>query len=97
MPLRVRSRGRCGAESDRAATDKSVQGITSPGDCWAVDAKVENSNSHQLRAGSIVRFWGTREAAEADAATIRAGEEFYKDTGRRYFDPVVTGATAYFD
>ncbi|WP_285032136.1 hypothetical protein [Mycolicibacterium sp. lyk4-40-TYG-92] len=95
MTLRVRSKGRCDSESDRAATDKSVQGITSPGDCWAVDAKVENSNSHQLRAGSIVRFWGTREAAEADAARIRAGEEFYKNTGRKYFDPFISRAEAY--
>ena len=96
MGLRVRATGRCGATCDRAVTDKSVDGITGPGPCWAVDAKVEKSNSRELSEGSIVRYWGTRHAADADAALIARGKLFYKDSGRRYFDPVVTEAEAYW-
>lgn len=97
MGLRVRAHGRCGVESDRAAAHRSVHGITVPGLCWAVDAKVETSNSRQLHEGSIVRYWQTRSEAEADAASIAQGGEFYKDTGRRYFDAVVTEAEAYWE
>lgn len=96
MELRVRAIGRCGATSDRAVTDKSVDGITGPGPCWAVDAKVEKSNSRELSQGSIVRYWGTRHAADADAALITRGLLFYKDSGRQYVDPVVTEAEAYW-
>src|SRR5690349_5334138 len=96
MKLRVGATGRSGTVSDRAATDKSVHGITKPGMYWAVDAKVENSNSSQLREGSIARYWSTRGAAEADAALIARGKLFYKDTGLRYFDPVITEAEAYW-
>lgn len=46
--------------------------------------------------GSIVRYWGDREGADADAAQIEQGNCFYKDTGRRYFDAVVTPADAYW-
>jgi hypothetical protein len=95
MELRVKAMGRCGARSDRAATDKSVNGITEPGPCWAVDARVERSRSRQLTEGSIVRYWGTRRAADA-AALIARGKLFYKDTGRRNIDPVVTKAEAYW-
>lgn len=94
MNLRVKATGRCGAPSDRAATDKSVRGINSPGQYWAVDAKVENSDRRQLREGSIVRYWATRRDADADAARIAEGSMFYKDTGRRYYDPVVVEACA---
>jgi hypothetical protein len=73
-----------------------VYGITAPGPCWAVDAKVEKSNSRQLREGSIVRCWRTRQEAETDAALIKQGRLFYKDTGRRYVDPVVAAAKAYW-
>jgi hypothetical protein len=96
MELRVRAMGRCGIASDRAATDKSVYGIKSEGPCWAVDARVENSNSRQLREGSIARYWSTHQQAEADAALIARGLLFYKDTGRRYMDPVITAAEAYW-
>jgi hypothetical protein len=96
MELRVRAKGRCGVDSDRASTDKSVYGITKPGPCWAVDARVENSSSQQLREGSIARYWPTEQHAEADAALIARGLLFYKDTGRRYIDPVVTTAKAYW-
>jgi hypothetical protein len=57
-----------------------VKGVTSPGACWAVDVKVEKSNSDQLRKGSITHFWGTRQDAEADAAMIAEGNYFYKGT-----------------
>ena len=96
MELRVRATGRCGVTSDRAVTDKSVDGITGPGPCWAVDAKVEKSNNRQLSDGSIVRYSGTRHAADADATLIARRLLFYKDSGRRYFDPVVTQAEAYW-
>ena len=94
MQLRVTARGRCGEDSDRAATHGSVHGITAPGEFWAVDAKVERSNSDRLRDGSIARFWSTKQDAEADAARIAAGKSFYKDRERRYFDPVVVPAHA---
>jgi hypothetical protein len=74
MPLRVTAQGRCGAISDRAATDKSVHGITEAGDCWAVDVKVEGSNSVQLREGSITHYWSTRQDAEAGKARIARGD-----------------------
>lgn len=96
MELRVTATGRCGDVSDRSASHDSVCGITGPGPCWAVDAKVERSNSYQLRDGSIVRYWRTREEAETDAALIKRGRLFYKETGRRYFDPVITEAKAYW-
>lgn len=96
MELRVTAEGRSGRTSDRAASDKSVLGITEPGQYWAVDAKVENANSDQLRKGAIARFWGTEHGAEADAAAIRRGERLYKGTGLRYVDPVVTRAHAYW-
>jgi hypothetical protein len=96
MQLRVTAEGRCGEPSDRAATDKSVKGITAPGPCWAVDVKVERSNSVRLREGSITHYWGTKQDADADAAMIAEGNYFYKDTGRRCFDPVVVPARAYW-
>ena len=96
MQLRVRATGRCGIVSDRAANHNSVYGITSPGLYWAVDAKVERSNHHQLREGAIVRYWRTKEQAEADSALIRRGRLYYKQTDRRYFDPIVTAAEAYW-
>ena len=97
MALRVKAIGRSGDTSDRAASHKSVHGITEPGDYWALDVKVENSNSRRLQQGSIARFWRTREDADQDAAAIRRGERFYKNTGRQYFDPVITRAKAYWD
>lgn len=96
MQLRVRATGRCGAQSDRSASDKSVRGIVAPGSYWAVDAKVENALSNHLREGAIVRYWGTRQHAEADAMLISRGLLSYKDTGLRYFDPVITSAEAYW-
>jgi hypothetical protein len=70
------------AEGNGAATDKSVKGITTPGPCWAVDVKVERSNSVRLREGSITHYWGTKQDADADAPMITEGNHFYKDTGR---------------
>ena len=96
MELRVTATGRCGIVSDRSAKDKSANGIDIPGPCWAVDAKVEGSTSRQLREGAIVRYWLTHEEAKADAALIRRGLLFFKDSGRRYYDPVVTPAEAYW-
>ncbi|KHO22992.1 hypothetical protein [Mycolicibacterium setense] len=61
-----------------------------------MDAKVEMSHSHHLREGSIVRYWRSASEAEADAALIDQGSQFYKGTNRRYFDPVVTQAEAYW-
>src|SRR5262245_24182682 len=95
MQLRVTATGRCGAVSDRRATDKSVRGVKDPGPCWAVDVKVEKSDSDQLRLGSITHFFGTRQDADADAAKIAEGNTYYKGTDRRCFDPVVVPATAY--
>jgi hypothetical protein len=81
MGLRVRAKNRCGGKpSDRSYSDKSVHGITKQGPCWAVDAKVENSRSRQLREGSIVRYWATHRQAEADAALIARGKLFYTKT-----------------
>jgi hypothetical protein len=74
-----------------------VHGITEKGQYWAVDAKVRGSNDGRLRGGSIARFWSTEEDANADAARINAGECLYKrDPVRRYYDAVVTRATAYW-
>ena len=95
--LRVTARGRCGEDSDRAAKDSSVRGITEEGQYWAVDAKVRGSNDDRLRLGSIARFWSTEEDANQDAARINAGESYYKrDPARPYYDAVVTRATAYW-
>ena len=69
MELRVRAMGRCGITSDRASTDKSVYGIASEGPCWAVDARVENSNSRQLREGSIARYWSTHQTCRSRRRT----------------------------
>lgn len=96
MELRVTASSRSGEESDRSAKHGSVHGITQAGDFWAVEAKVEGSNSRRLREGAIVRFWGTKQDADADAAAIREGSKFYKDTGRRYLDPAVRSARAYW-
>jgi hypothetical protein len=96
MELRVTARGRGGEVSDRSAKHESVHDITSPGPCWAVDAKVERSSRTHLRSGAIVRYWNTRAGADADAALIKRGMLRYKDTDRLYFDPVVTDAVAYW-
>ena len=96
MELRVTATGSGGAVSDRAATDKSVHDITAPGPCWAVDVKAERSRSFHLREGSITHYWDKKHDAEADAAMIAEGNYFYKDTGRRCFDPVVVAARAYW-
>lgn len=92
--LRVSARGRCGDISDRAVDHSSVHGVSAPGVCWAVDAKVERGEKG-LADGSIVRFWGSKEDAEADATRISEGKSFYKDRERRYIDAVVVPAHAY--
>lgn len=96
MQLRVKAVARSAIWSDRAADHNSVHGILEPGTYWAVDARVENSDSTQLREGSIVRYWRTRNEADADAAGINRGEKFYKSSNRKYFDAVVTTAEAYW-
>lgn len=96
MELRVRAVGRSGITSDRAAAHNSVHGISEPGTYWAVDVKVENSDSTALREGSMARYWRTGADAELDAAAINRGEKFYKSSGRRYVDPVITEAEAFW-
>ena len=69
----MKALGRCGKVSDRAATHSSVHDITAPGNYWAVDAKVERSNSAHLRDGSIARYWATKQPADADVSRIAQG------------------------
>jgi hypothetical protein len=96
MELRVSACGRSGRTSERSAKHSSVHDITEPGHYWAVDAKVEGSNSRHLREGAIARFWRSEQDAQADADQIRYGSRYYKNSGRRYFDPVIQPARAYW-
>jgi hypothetical protein len=84
-----------GYSSTRQASNKSVVGITKPGECWAVECRRD-----KIPHLTIAWYFPTRGEAQRRAAEVNRGDgpgyvREWKDSGQRTYDARVVPARAY--